>query len=72
MKTFETPQATTLYYIALGNDEPMINHDQRTAVAALLENAQGGDPNARAVLETLYRKPSLHPFLREMIEDYRK
>lgn len=72
MKTFDGGQAAALYYIALGNDEPMINHKQRTAVAALIENAGSGDTDARAALETLSRKPSLHPFLKEMIWDYRK
>lgn len=72
MTTFDSDQAAALYYIALGNDEPMINHEQRTAVATLIENAGTGDTSARAVLETLNKRPSLHPFLKEMIREYRK
>ena len=72
MKTFDSPQATTLYYIALGNSVPMINHEQRTAIATLIANAGNGDMDAYKALKILDKRPSLHPFLKEMIREYWK
>jgi hypothetical protein len=50
----------------------MINDSMRTAVSMLTEIAGEGDTNAIAALETLNRKPSLHPHLKEIIRESRK
>ena len=72
MHTFNSSDVNSLYYIALGNDESMINHSMRTAVSMLTEIAGKGDTNAIAALETLNQRPSLHPLLKEMIRESRK
>jgi hypothetical protein len=72
MQPFNSDEVNSLYYIALGNEESMINDSMRTAVSMLTEFAGKGDTNAIAALETLHRKPSLHPHLQEIIRESRK
>ena len=72
MQSFHSDRINSLYYIARGNDEFMINDSMRTAVSMLTEIAGKGDTNAIAALETLNRKPSLHPHLKEIIRESRK
>lgn len=68
MHEFTDNEVTCLFYAARGGDEPMINDTQRTAVLVLGELAREGNPDAGKALDQLYRAPSIHPLLREMIE----
>jgi hypothetical protein len=71
MHAFKSNRITWLYYTALGGEEVMINDVQKMAVSILLDLAWKGDPDAREALDQLDRSPSLHPLLKEMIEDNR-
>ncbi len=68
MKDFTDERINLLYYLVIDPTEPMINEDQKIAVAQLSEWASFGDENAHHALTALERQPYLHPFLKEMVQ----
>jgi|WetSurSiteA1Bulk_404760.scaffolds.fasta_scaffold221420_2 hypothetical protein len=64
---FKDERIFNLYIIAKGNDEPMINHNQREAVDFLGSYAREGNEEAVTALQMLNRYPDLHPLIREKV-----
>jgi hypothetical protein len=64
---FKDEKVFSLYIIAKGIDEPMINHSQREAVDFLGNYAIEGNEEAVTALQMLNRYPGLHPLIRERV-----
>jgi hypothetical protein len=57
----------SLYLLARGGGEPMINDVQKEAIRTLSDLAVQGNEQAREVLNKLWHLPSYHILLREMV-----
>jgi hypothetical protein len=57
----------SLYFLARGGGEPMINDVQKEAIRQLSDRAVQGDRQAREALIRLWHVPGYHILLKEMI-----
>ena len=57
----------SLYILARGGGEPMINDVQKEAIRQLSDRAVQGDRQAREALLRLWHVPGYHILLKEMI-----
>jgi hypothetical protein len=57
----------SLYILARGGGEPMINDVQKEAIRRLSDLAVRGNEQAREALKKLWYKPDYHILLREMV-----
>jgi len=57
----------SLYILARGGGEPMINDVQKEAIRRLSDLAVQGNEQAQEALKKLWYKPDYHILLREMV-----
>jgi len=57
----------SLYLLARGGGEPMINDVQKEAIRVLSDRAVRGDRQAREALIRLWHVPDYHILLKEMV-----